>query len=96
MRLWIQVCGGPMGKGYRGVPSLPVQSWLDKREGLGMLERHCLGGGQKLAGRSQGWGVKGLLIPLEPPTGGVGLWPHSVASMARVFQAPRFHPCLRP
>lgn len=42
MRLWIQVCGGPMGKGYRGVPSLPVQSWLDKREGLGTLERHCL------------------------------------------------------
>lgn len=67
MRLWIQVCGGPMGKGYRGVPSLPVQSWLDKREGLGTLERHCLGGGQKLAGRSQGWGCQGRADPPGAP-----------------------------
>lgn len=55
-----------MGKGYRGVPSLPVQRWLDKREGLGTLERHWEEARSWPAGVKDG-GVKDVLIPPGAP-----------------------------
>lgn len=57
---------GPSGKGYRRVPSLPVWCWLDKREGLGTLERHYEEARSRLAGAKDG-GVKGVPIPPGVP-----------------------------